>query len=136
VCHAQPYASCTGCHVRLDGGTPTHEVNAPDHAPRVTLKIGHNPRKDGRHPEEWVVLRHAPVAPTTFDSYGAALLGAFDARPTWQLATPHTIRRQTPQNASCVACHGQRALFLGPDDLSPEEIEANRGVVVAQPPGR
>ena len=58
----------------------------------------------------------------------------FDALSTWRYATPHNIQRQTPQNASCDACHGNEALFLTADKVAPEELNANLPVIVDQIP--
>ncbi|MCJ7725856.1 MAG: hypothetical protein MUP76_05645, partial [Acidimicrobiia bacterium] len=62
------------------------------------------------------------------------LLPNFDARPTWVYATPHNIQRNTPQNASCGSCHGNAELFLTEDRVAPEELEANRPVIVIEIP--
>lgn len=132
VCHSTTYKNCSSCHVSLDGeGRAIYEVNAPSHESLMTFKIGYNPRRDALHPAKFVTLRHVPIDPDNYAFYGANLLTDFDARPTWRLATPHNIQRITPQSESCTAsCHGQRELFLGPDDLAPYEVTANAGVVV------
>ena len=138
VCHSGTYKNCFECHVSTDAtGATTYEVNADTHhASVMALKVGHNPGQDGLHPEAWVTVRHAPAAPDTFAYYGDGLLPAFGSRPTWHLATPHSIRRKTTQNADCASsCHGKRALFLAPDDLKSYEAGADAGVVVATPPG-
>jgi thiosulfate/3-mercaptopyruvate sulfurtransferase len=137
VCHAGPYKQCYECHVTLDeGGLGVYEVNAPSHVGPIGTHVGRNPLKGGLHPEEWVTVRHFPAVPDAFAFYGNGLLPAFDARPTWGLATPHTIVANTPQNADCAtSCHGKRELFVGPDELKDYETAANAGVVVATPPG-
>jgi thiosulfate/3-mercaptopyruvate sulfurtransferase len=135
ACHAGTYKSCEGCHVKTDmNGLPVYEVNAPTHVSDLSFRIGRNPRKGARHPADWVTVRHAPAAPDTFDFYGEGLLPAFGKAPTWQMATPHTIQRKTPQNETCDGCHGHREWFLAPEDLEEYEVEANQGVVVQTPP--
>ena len=135
VCHSGAYKQCYGCHVSLEGGAAVYEVNAPTFESVMAFKIGLNPLQDDLHPEPYVVLRHAPIDPGNFAFYGADLLPAFDALPTWRMATPHAIQRATSQNESCGACHGVRELFLGPDDLAPYEIDANRSVLLEDAPG-
>ena len=58
----------------------------------------------------------------------------FDALPTWKYATPHNIQRTTPQNQECNNCHGQADLFLAADDVDPDELEANKDVIVTEIP--
>ncbi|MCP4427133.1 MAG: hypothetical protein GY803_21815, partial [Chloroflexi bacterium] len=48
--------------------------------------------------------------------------------------TPLRIQRETPQTESCDACHGNADLFLTIDDIYPEEVEANWGVIVQTVP--
>ena len=88
------------------------------------------------------LLRHIPIAPNSFEAWGVSL-DAYASEPTWRLATPHNIQKNTSQNASCDACHGHEELFLTPayiDSLIgegimvPEEVEANAGVVVSEVP--
>lgn len=136
ACHAVRYKNCRDCHLKLgEGDVPTFEVNPPDHVSQMALRIGRNPMKDALHPETWVPVRHAPSSPTSFAFYGSDLLPAYASAPTWHLATPHTIRRTTPQNKDCTTtCHANRDVFLGPADLAAEEVEANAGVVVEAPP--
>jgi hypothetical protein len=40
----------------------------------------------------------------------------------------------TPQTESCDACHGNAELFLTADDVLPEELEANKDVIVEEVP--
>jgi thiosulfate/3-mercaptopyruvate sulfurtransferase len=81
-----------------------------------------------------VVLRHVPAAPTGYEFYGENLLPSFDARPTWVYSTPHNIQKETPQNASCNACHGNAAIYLTAEKVKPEEVQANQEVIVDQVP--
>jgi thiosulfate/3-mercaptopyruvate sulfurtransferase len=46
------------------------------------------------------------------------------------LATPHNIRRQTPQNKTCNGCHGNTDLFLGEKDVKAQYLKANKKVIV------
>ncbi len=141
ACHAIEYKQCFACHVALDDqGRRTHEVNAAtNHLSPLKFRIGRNAEVDAMHPQTWVTVRHVPAAPGTFAYYGENLLPAFDAEPTWRRAAPHTIRRTTPRTddpGGCGAgCHGNRDVFLGPNDIPDDEVDANAGVVVAVPPG-
>lgn len=130
TCHSLTYKNCSSCHVKLEGGKAIYEVNAPTHESLMTFKIGYNAKPDALHPEKWVVVRHVPADPVDYKYYGDNLLTSFDVAPTWRLATPHNIRRKTPQNASCDGCHGKRSVFLGPTDLASYETTANATVVV------
>lgn len=129
VCHAADYQNCYGCHLQKEANGATSFKIEP-----VTLgfKIGKNPNPTTDHPWKWVPVRHAPVAPDTFSFYGDNLLPNFNARPTWLYATPHTIQRNTPRTEKCDNCHGNEDAFLTEKDLRPDEIEANKNVVVAQ----
>jgi hypothetical protein len=62
------------------------------------------------------------------------MLPDFNALPTWVYATPHNIQRVTPQTESCDQCHNNPALFLTPDKVKPEELEANLEVMVLEIP--
>lgn len=136
VCHAQPYKNCYVCHVELD----SQGIQFPS---RIDFRIGHNPKKSAARPEEWVLLRHIPIAPDTFAAWGITL-PEYAAEPTWRLATPHNIVRSAPQTSACDNCHGSDELFLTPAHIQElinegvmvnDEIEANESVVVDDPPG-
>jgi thiosulfate/3-mercaptopyruvate sulfurtransferase len=75
-----------------------------------------------------------PIDRDSFSYYGEDLLPNFDSLPTWKYATPHNIQRITPQNESCNACHGNDEIFLTADDVGPDELEANRDVIVEELP--
>jgi thiosulfate/3-mercaptopyruvate sulfurtransferase len=132
VCHSVTYTSCDGCHVEVSDttGNPFFSTEAT----YPTFYIGRNPRQDEYRPYEYVTLRHVPVAPTSFEFYGDNLLPTFDALPTWLYATPHNIQRQTPQNESCEACHGNAKIFLTADKVAESELTANMPVIVDQVP--
>ena len=127
VCHAQPYKNCSTCHVGKDkSGLPFYKTRAS----WLDFKIGLNPLKSEKRPYRFVTLRHVPVDRGTFDFYVKDGLSNFDNLPIWKLATPHNIRRKTPQNKSCNACHGNGPLFLQDKDVEDKEKEANKGVIV------
>jgi thiosulfate/3-mercaptopyruvate sulfurtransferase len=131
VCHAQSYKHCYNCHVQKDeSGVPYFKTDPS----KIFVKIGRNPRKSDERPWDYVALRHVPVARDTFAYYGQDLLPNFDALPTWTYATPHSIAKKTPQNQSCDACHGNAELFLTADDIAPDELEANKDVIVSSLP--
>ena len=46
----------------------------------------------------------------------------------------HNTQRITAQNQQCNNCHGQMDLFLTAQDVDPDELEANRDVVVRDVP--
>ncbi len=131
VCHSIEYKNCYSCHVQLaEDGTPFFRTDES----QMLFFIGRNPIQSEDRPWEYVVLRHVPVDRDSFSYYGDDLLPNFDARPTWTYATPHNIQRNTPQNASCNACHGNAAIFLTADKVDPDELEANRNVIVDRVP--
>jgi len=132
VCHSVSYSSCDGCHVQTseDTGNPYFSTEGT----YLTFFIGKNPLKSDSRPFEYVTLRHIPVAPTSYSFYTGSEMANFDALPTWAYATPHNIQRETPQNASCEACHGNEEIFLTADKVAESELTANQGVIVEQIP--
>jgi len=127
VCHAQPYNNCSSCHVGKDKkGIAFYKTKGS----WFDFKIGLNPLKSDKRPEQFVTVRHNPVDRETFGFYVKDALSNFDVLPTWKLATPHNIRRKTPQNASCNACHGNASIFLQEKDVEKTERQANKGVIV------
>lgn len=136
VCHVAPYKHCYNCHFQLSPEGIPYFKSAPS---EIYLIIGKNPIQSPDRPWEYVVLRHVPVARTSFAYYGENLLPAFDARETWTYATPHAIQRRTPQTESCNSCHGNASIFLTEDFVrrkAPDELEANRRVIVEKIPAR
>ena len=133
VCHTVSYTSCDGCHVAISDktGKPFYETQGD----YLTFFIGKNPTPNYHRPYEYVPVRHVPAAVTSYSFYGEDLLPGFDSLPTWVYATPHNIQTETPQNASCNACHGNSEIFLTLDKVRPEEVNANRTVIVDQIPG-
>jgi thiosulfate/3-mercaptopyruvate sulfurtransferase len=132
VCHSISYTSCDGCHVALSESTGNPFFETQDSY--LNFLIGRNPIQSYDRPYTYVTLRHVPVYPEAFDYYGENLLPNFDFLETWKYTTPHNIQRETPQTASCDACHGNPEFFLTEDKVSPEEIEANKYVIVGGPP--
>lgn len=128
VCHSITYTSCDGCHVAVSekSGLPYFETENTYH----TFAIGKNPLISPERPYSYVPLRHTPISETSYEFYGENLLPNFSSKPTWQYATPHNIQLQTPQNASCAACHDNPDLFLTGDKVAENEIEANKDVIV------
>lgn len=120
VCHAQPYQNCFDCHAGEEDGAYFRRAGAKE----MLLRIGRNTAHG--YPYGVVTLRHNPVARHSFDHFGTDLLPDFDAHPNWKTAAPHNIRRVTPQNRSCAACHRDETLFLQPEALSDDDPAANR----------
>ena len=132
VCHsAGPYKSCYNCHVGLDEQGLSYFKTDPS---QMTFKIGRNPVQSDERPWKYVLVRHAPTTRDTFAFYGENLLPDFDNVPTWKYAPVHNIQRVTSQNQDCNNCHGQDQLFLTVEDVDPDELEANRGVIVSAVP--
>jgi len=144
VCHSQPYKNCTNCHNLV----ADEEPNKYDIDPSVVqFKIAQNPSP--HRPEyDYVVVRHVPVDPGTYDDWGLTLPGYLD-EPTWKYTSPHNILRITPQTtvadgATCAtACHGTpdspEGWFLRESDLYDgsgsrlPDYEANIGIVLPDP---
>lgn len=132
VCHSVSYTSCDGCHVAISEktGKPFYETQGD----YLTFFIGKNPSPGYHRPYEYVVLRHVPAAVDSYAHYGDNLLPSFDSLPTWVYATPHNVQKNTAQNESCNACHGNADIFLTVDKVNPEEVIANQNVIVDQIP--
>lgn len=127
VCHSQEYKNCYSCHVSEDKAGTQFFKSKPS---SMGFKIGLNPDKSEKRPEQFVTLRHIPVDKGLFEFYIKDGLTGLDNLPTWKMTTPHNIRRKTSQNAACNNCHGVKALYLLADDIAEEEREANKGVIV------
>lgn len=133
VCHSIAYTSCDSCHVAISEttGNPFFRTAAT----YTTFFIGRNTRQTNDRPYEFVPVRHIPVDPESYAYYGDNLLPNFNLLPNWAYATPHNIQRNTPQNETCNSCHGNTDIFLTADKVKPEELEANRNVIVDNVPG-
>jgi len=127
VCHSIEYKNCYSCHVGIDDEGLPCRTSAPS---EITFKIGLNPVRSEDRPFEYVVLRHVPICEDICTYYGDNLLPDFDELPTWKFATPHNIQLHTPQNEDCNSCHGNIEYFLTEEDVNPEELEANKDVIV------
>jgi hypothetical protein len=130
TCHSVTYKNCYGCHVGLQDGVAYFKTEPS----QMTLKIGLNPIQSAERPWKYVLVRHVPIARDSFQYYGEDLLPNFDVLPTWKYATPHNSQLVTPQNKSCNACHGNAEYYLTAKDVLPDELEANRGVIVPEIP--
>ena len=132
TCHSVAYTNCTNCHVdRSEDDVPFYTVESHD----IGFYIGQNPIRSNDRPYRYVPVRHVPIAPDSFESYGENLLVNFLNRPAWTYASPHNIQRNTPQTESCTNCHGNDAVFLTADKVAEAELAANRSVMVdAAPP--
>ncbi len=126
VCHSQPYKNCNSCHTGGQGITGSSYI---------TFKIAKNARKSEFRPYDIVTVRHIPIARDTYASWGIAELPNYDSAPTWKYATPHNIQRCTAQTEAegwCGAnCHGSD-YYLTLQDLDPDEIEANKHIVLTK----
>ena len=127
VCHSITYKNCYECHVSIDDAGLPCRSSEPS---VMDFEIGYNPIRSSERPYKYVVLRHVPTSTDICDYYGCNLLNFFDALPTWKYATPHNIQLHTPQNESCEACHDNPEIFLSKDDVRPDELEANKDVIV------
>jgi len=131
VCHSVAYSNCYECHLdQTDEGVPYFQLQDEE----IGFYIGRNPLRSPDRPYRFVPLRHVPDFPDLFAFYGDDILNNFDALPTWTYATPHNIQRNTPQTESCESCHGNDDIFLTPDKVRPEELQANASVIVLHAP--
>ncbi|MEJ2314336.1 MAG: hypothetical protein P8Y85_06085 [Nitrospirota bacterium] len=119
VCHATEYFNCVNCHVSLDVKEDPYKYNLVRHTPM---------KKDSL-----ASLRYFQAVLTGTPG-PKDLISNYDALPTWNSASVHTIQRKTKQNSSCNACHGNRQLFLTKDDLMPGDPKANLKILVNKIP--
>lgn len=131
VCHSRQYKNCYQCHV----GKEEKVLRFPS---EMDFRIGRNPLKSQRRSYDFVVLRHPPIAPDSFDEWDIELTN-FTSLPTWKYASPHNIRRYQPQTASCRSCHDNTDYFLTTEYIRTRidegimvelEMEANRDVIL------
>ncbi|MCI0512576.1 cytochrome c family protein [candidate division KSB1 bacterium] len=126
VCHSQDYKNCNACHTGGAGITGSSYLK---------FKIAKNYLKSTDRPYDYVCVRHIPIAPDTYASWGIASLPHYDAEPTWKYATPHNIQRWTARtdttgNASCFGkCH-KSDYYLKAADLQPYEVTANQSLLM------
>ncbi len=130
VCHSQPYKNCNGCHTGGAGITGSSYMK---------LKIAKNKfnLEAVNRTYDYVTVRHIPIAPDTYRSWGIANLPNYSSEPTWKYATPHNILRWTRQTdtrstgGSCWQnCHKSKEYYLTKDDLLDYEIDANQEIVL------
>lgn len=131
VCHSVSYTNCSSCHVqKSDEGVPYFKTEKT----WLDFRIGLNPTRTPDRPWQYVLVRHVPIDPTSFEFYGENLLPNFNARPTWMYTTPHNTQAVTPQNETCESCHGNPDIFLTSSAVSAGEQEANTHIIVDSPP--
>lgn len=98
VCHSQPYTNCLNCH----SGGVWNSGQPEGYAEFLDFRIGRNTGAWANHPvarEEWVTVRHVPVIKDGVREWGWPILDNWAAFETWEYASPHNIRRFTPQTA-------------------------------------
>ncbi len=136
VCHSVSYKNCYACHVEQD----SQGLRFPS---EMDFRIGKNPEVSEYRPYGYVLLRHIPIAPDTFEPWGLEMPN-YAGSPTWRPAAPHNIQRNTPQTESCDNCHGNLDLYLTAEYINQliesglmneQEIEANQSVIVTEVPG-
>jgi len=101
VCHSQPYTNCLNCH----SGGVYKSANPEGYAEYADFKIGRNSGNWSTHPpeaEKYVVVRHVPVIKDGFREWGWLGVDNWAAFETWEMATPHNIRRVTPQTMAAL----------------------------------
>lgn len=146
VCHANEYFNCSNCHVSLDiKEAGKIKVIFPSD-PLVTFKIGKNIDITPNNPYKYNLVRHTPAKKDSLASLThfqavmtgspgpADLISNYDALPTWNSASVHSIQLKTKQNRSCNACHGNKELFLTKSDLVPEDPKANEKIIFTEIP--
>jgi len=130
VCHSQPYKNCNACHTGGAGITGSSYI---------AFKIAKNKfnirAESAKY--DYVTVRHIPVAPDTYASWGISDLPNFGSEPTWKYTTPHNIQRWTAQtdttgtNGNCyLKCHDQKEYYLLSTDLFDYEVDANKDIVM------
>lgn len=130
VCHSQEYKNCNGCHTGGAGITGSSYMK---------FKIARNNfnLESANRDYDYVVVRHIPIVPNTYESWGIADLPNYNSEPTWKYATPHNIQRWTALTdttgieGSCGSkCHDSKEYYLTTDDLFDFEVEANKDIVL------
>ncbi len=135
VCHSQDYNNCGSCHVGGQG------ARIPSY---LDYKIGINPIPEQK-PYRMALLRRTLAAPDGWELYGVKKMPEFDAKPTYNYATPHNIQRWTKrtrveEGGNCFSnCHAiqdgknlrNKELYLFSSDLKENwEKSANKNIVV------
>lgn len=131
VCHSVSYKNCYSCHVELD----EQGLEFPS---EMDFRIGRNVEISESRPYEYVLVRHIPITPETYAAWNLTMPN-YAGSPTWRMATPHNIQKNTPQTESCDNCHDDTSLFLTSAYIQElitrgvmiqDEVEANQSVVV------
>ncbi len=148
VCHANKYFNCTNCHVSLDIKKPGKISVIFPTDPLYAFKIGRNIDRSPANPYKYNLVRHTPFLKKSLASFryfqkvltGHAgpkvLIPNYDALPTWNSASVHSIQLRTPQTRSCNACHGHKELFLTKADLTSQDPTANLKIIVNKIPSK
>ncbi|WP_028308718.1 hypothetical protein [Desulfitibacter alkalitolerans] len=129
VCHASANNNCFDCHTKLKDDGKVEGMSTS----RLMFKIGLNPERTEERPYKYMTLRHIPTTPDSFKSLGGELPN-YDTIPNWKYSPTHNIQRQTIQNASCDACHGNPYIFLQERDLRENDSKANKKLLIQELP--
>ena len=130
VCHSQPYKHCNGCHTGGSGITGSSYFKFKIAKNKFNLEAANRVY-------DYVTVRHIPIAPDTYASWGIADLPNFNSEPTWKYTTPHNIQKWTAQTdttgtyGKCGGnCHDSEEYYLLSSDLLDYEIEANKNIIM------
>lgn len=130
VCHAQANNNCFECHVSFNEDRTKASGSSES---RLMFKIGLNPNPTPERPYKYVTLRHIPTAANSFIEAGENLLPHFDEIANWKYSPTHNIQKNTFQNETCNACHGNERIFLREEDLRESDSEANKKLLPKVP---
>ena len=129
VCHSSEAQSCYDCHITVeDDGTLTSSSTS-----RLLFKIGQNPEPTEEVPYDYIPLRHVPTTKDTFVELNGEL-PRFDEISNWKYSPIHNVQRETTQNQTCNACHGNQDIFLQEEDIWASDSEASRDLIVEEVP--
>ncbi|MBD3287743.1 hypothetical protein GF337_02970 [candidate division KSB1 bacterium] len=129
VCHSQPYKNCNGCHTGGAGITGSSYMKFKIAKNKFNLEAANRDY-------DYVTVRHIPIAPDTYASWGISDLANFSSEPTWKYATPHNIQKWTAlttvaEGQGCGEnCHNSAEYYLLTSDLLNYEVEANQEIVM------
>jgi len=130
VCHSQDYKNCNGCHTGGSG------ITGESYFKFKIAKNNFNLEATGKD-YDYVTVRHIPIVPDTYASWGIADLPYFDSEPTWKYTTPHNIQKWTARTdttgseGSCsVKCHDSVEYYLTNSDLEAFEVNANKDIIM------
>jgi thiosulfate/3-mercaptopyruvate sulfurtransferase len=129
VCHSQPYKNCNGCHTGGSGITGSSYMKFKIAKNKFNLEAANRNY-------DYVTVRHIPIAPDTYASWGIANLANYNSEPTWKYTTPHNVQKWTnlttvEEGQNCGDnCHNSTEYYLLNNDLLSYEIEANKEIVM------